>query len=62
MADWLDDIRAMVTADRLMNKLRYGCACRLSDAWRCAVNQNLRTVACHCRCHRPRATVDRGAS
>ena len=28
------------------------CTCRKSDAWRCAVDQNLLTVSCHCRCHR----------
>jgi hypothetical protein len=28
------------------------CDCQVSDAWRCAMLQNLRTVSCHCKCHR----------
>lgn len=28
------------------------CACKKRDAWRCAVEQGLRTVSCHCACHR----------
>lgn len=29
------------------------CSCRMSDAWRCAVDQNLTdTIACRCECHR----------
>lgn len=28
------------------------CSCRRVDAWRCAVDQNLRTVACTCPCHK----------
>ncbi len=30
------------------------CNCKKSDAWRCAREQSLRTVACHCACHRRR--------
>ena len=29
------------------------CSCRMSDAWRCAVDQNLTdSIACRCQCHR----------
>lgn len=29
------------------------CNCRMSDAWKCAVDQNLTdTIACRCECHR----------
>lgn len=28
------------------------CQCRKADAWRCATDQNLSTVACSCACHR----------
>ena len=28
------------------------CNCKLSDAWRCAVDQRLSTVSCSCSCHR----------
>lgn len=27
------------------------CSCSKSDAWRCAVDQGINTVACHCPCH-----------
>ncbi len=30
----------------------YLCNCNESDAWRCAVDKNLRTVSCPCGCHR----------
>lgn len=29
-----------------------GCQCRYSDAWRCAGDRRLTTVACSCACHR----------
>lgn len=28
------------------------CSCRKADPWRCAVDLNLRTVACPCECHK----------
>lgn len=28
------------------------CGCRYSDAWRCAVDLRMKSVACSCRCHR----------
>lgn len=28
------------------------CNCQKKDAWKCAVHQGLKTVACHCECHR----------
>lgn len=31
------------------------CACRCSDAWRCARSRSLATLACHCACHRRQA-------
>jgi hypothetical protein len=31
------------------------CDCKRSDAWRCAVEKNLNTVSCHCKCHNKRA-------
>lgn len=37
---------------RVSRMLKHGCSCRLSDAWRCAVDRRLGTVACSCKCHR----------
>lgn len=34
------------------------CNCQMSDAWRCAVDQNLRTVSCPCKCHKTTRTSD----
>lgn len=31
--------------------LKPSCNCKRSDAWRCAVEQGLSTVSCHCKCH-----------
>lgn len=31
------------------------CGCLSSDAWRCAVKQNLPTVACRCSCHKAKS-------
>lgn len=28
------------------------CSCRMSDAWRCAKDQNSRELSCSCSCHR----------
>jgi hypothetical protein len=36
--------------EALVQSLR--CQCERSDAWRCAVARNLRSIGCHCRCHR----------
>ena len=30
------------------------CSCRMSDAWRCANDLNLPSIACTCACHRSR--------
>jgi hypothetical protein len=35
-----------------MNSERRTCSCKFSDAWRCAVDQNLTSVSCPCGCHR----------
>ena len=28
------------------------CFCRFNDAWKCACDQGLSSVSCHCDCHR----------
>lgn len=28
------------------------CNCKKKDAWRCAVDRNLKSVACMCACHK----------
>jgi len=28
------------------------CGCRFSDAWKCAVDKNLKRIACGCECHK----------
>lgn len=37
-----------------------GCSCRKSDAWCCAVDQNLSTVACTCSCHKNNTGKENG--
>jgi len=34
------------------DKTKAECDCKLSDAWRCAIQKGLSTVSCHCPCHR----------
>lgn len=37
------------------------CFCRRSDAWRCAVDQNIvGRVSCSCGCHRPAPKITEG--
>lgn len=31
------------------------CGCNFSDSWKCARDQNMRALACSCRCHRAEA-------
>jgi hypothetical protein len=36
----------------LRPRSRSCCFCKFSDAWRCAREKNLPTIACQCECHR----------
>jgi hypothetical protein len=40
----------MITWKKIRDELQ--CQCTDSDAWRCARDRKLHSVACHCGCHK----------